>query len=402
MKKILLLFIFLCLGCSNNEIKEQEIIMKDFTNKNISELKEFCDINNIKIDIDYEDNLIIDKDLIISQSIKEKEKINKDTIIKVKVSNGINKEKLKNDNINELGKVPIMMYHSIINMKDSETKNIGGNVDKDGYNRTTESFIRDLEFYYQEGYRMVKLNDYINGVVDVEYGKSPIILTFDDGNDNNIKVNGLDEKGNIIIDENSAVGILESFKKKYPDYNVTATFFVNEGLFKQNKYNDQILKWLVDNNYDIGNHTKGHIDISKKSSSEVSSSVGYIYDVLDKIIPDKYVKIVALPFGSPYNKNHNNFNSVLNSEYNGVKYETISTLRVGWEPEVSVYSKDFDKTFLKRCRAYDNNGVEFDIEMVFKNLKTNRFISDGIKDIITIKEIDKELLNNNELKVIYY
>ena len=398
MKKIFLFIIFLCLGCSNNEI-----YMKDFVNKNISELKEFCNINKINLDIKYEDSLEIEKDKIISQNINNGDKLNKDIVIKVKVSSGINKDKLKNDKINELGKVPIMMYHSIINMKDSETKNIGGNVDKNGYNRTSESFIRDLEFYYNEGYRMISLDDYINGVVDVEYGKSPIILTFDDGNENNIKVNGLDENGNIIIDENSAVGILESFKKKYPDYNVTATFFVNEGLFKQSEYNEKILNWLVENNYDIGNHTNGHIDISKKTSNEVSTSVGYIYNVLDKIIPEKYVNIVALPFGSPYKKEHSNFNSVINSEYEGIKYETISTLRVGWEPEVSVFDKKFDKTFLKRVRAYDNNGVDFDIEMVFKNLKKDRFVSDGLKKNITLKESDKELLkNNNNLKVIYY
>lgn len=71
---------------------------------------------------------------------------------------------------------------------------------------------------------MIRLNDYINGIVDVELGKSPIVLTFDDGLENNIKVTGLDSDGNIIIDPNSAVGILEEFKKKYPDFNVTATF----------------------------------------------------------------------------------------------------------------------------------------------------------------------------------
>lgn len=397
MKKIFLFLILLCLGCSDNDI-----YMKDFINKNINELKEFCEVNNINLDISYENSLEIEKDRIISQNIKAKEKITKDTIVKVVVSSGINKDKLRNDKINELGKVPIMMYHSIINMKDSETKNIGGNVDEDGYNRTSESFIRDLEFYYQEGYRMIKLNDYINGDINVEYGKSPIIITFDDGNENNIKVTGLDEKGNIIIDENSAVGILESFKKKYPDYNITATFFINEGLFKQNKYNEKILNWLVENNYDIGNHTKGHIDISKKTSNEVSASVGYIYNTLDKIIPKKYVNIVALPFGSPYKKEHSNFNFVLNSEYEGIKYETVSTLRVGWEPELSPYNKYFDRTFLKRVRAYDNNGTEFDIEMVFNNLKKDRFISDGIKDIITIKEDNKELLITNDLKINSY
>lgn len=397
MKKLFLFIIFLCLGCTNNEV-----YMKNFINKDIKEIKDFCDINNINLDIKYENSLEIEKNKIISQNIKSGDKINKDSIIKVIVSLGINKDKLKNDNINELGKVPIMMYHSIIDMKDSETKNIGGNVDKDGYNRTTESFIRDLEFYYQEGYRMISLDDYINGTVDVEYGKSPIIITFDDGNENNIKVNGIDEKGNIIIDENSAVGILEKFKKKYPDYNVTATFFINEGFFKQKEYNEKILKWLIDNGYDIGNHTKGHIDISKKTGEEVSESIGYIYNVLDKYIPNKYVKIVALPFGSPYKKEHENFKYVLNSEFEDNKYETISTLRVGWEPELSVFNKDFDKTFLKRVRAYDNNGVDFDIEMVFNNLKSDRFISDGLKNTITIKESNKDLLNNKELKIIYY
>ena len=30
---------------------------------------------------------------------------------------------------------------------------------------------------------MVRLIDYVNGKIDTEYGKSPIVLTFDDGND---------------------------------------------------------------------------------------------------------------------------------------------------------------------------------------------------------------------------
>ena len=33
---------------------------------------------------------------------------------------------------------------------------------------------------------MIKLKDYIKGEINVEYGKSPIILTFDDGNEKKI------------------------------------------------------------------------------------------------------------------------------------------------------------------------------------------------------------------------
>ena len=190
----------------------------------------------------------------------------------------------------------------------------------------------------------------------------------------------------IIIDKNSAVGILEEFKKKHPDTKVTATFFVNGGIFNQSEYNDKILKWMVENGYDIGNHTQTHLDIKKSSGDRVQKEIAYVYYKLEELIPGKYVKIIALPFGSPYTKTHDNFKYVLSTTYNNKTYDTEAALRVGWEPEVSCFDKDFDKTFLKRCRAYDNNGKEFDIEMVFTNLEKNRYISDGDPNTITIKE----------------
>ena len=302
--------------------------------------------------------------------------------------------KLREDNINELGKVPIMMYHGIINKKDSETDYIGGNVDKDGYNRTVESFRRDLEFYYSNGYRMIRLDDYVNGNINVKYGYSPIVITFDDGNPNNMKVLGKDDNGELIIDENSAVGILESFKKKYPDYNVTATFFVNDYLFQQSKYNEEILRWLVKNGYTIGNHTKGHANFSKIDANKAQEVVATVYQELDSILGTEYLHIVALPFGSPYSKTHANYPYILKGNYNGYEYETEAALRVGWEPELSPYHNDFDKTFLKRCRAYDNNGKEFDIEMVFKMLDKKRYISDGNVDTIVVSSDNKDLVNN--------
>ena len=382
---------------NTNEIKMIHLRDLDEANKFVSE-------NELKLEITYEYNDEKEKDKVISQSIKVGDVINKGDTLKVVVSLGkLDKEKLASDNINELGTVPIMMYHGIIDKKSSETEYTGGNVDKDGYNRTAEAFREDLEFYYQNGYRMVRLTDYIDGNIDVEYGKSPIILTFDDGNENNLKVKGLDEDGNIIIDENSAVGILESFKEKYPDYNVTATFFVNGGLFNQPEYNEKILKWLVENGYDVGNHTENHLDIKKSTSEQVNKEIVSVYEQLDEIIPGKYVNIIALPFGSPYNKEHENFGYVLKSTYNDTTYETKSALRVGWDAEYSPFDKDFDSTFLKRCRAYDNNGKDFDIEMVFKLLETKRYISDGnVSTIVTSEKNSSKLSDNLNKEVITY
>ena len=382
---------------NNNEVKMIHLRDLDETNKFVSD-------NELKLEITYEYNDEKEKDKVISQSIKVGDVINKGDTLKVVISLGkLDKEKLASDNINELGTVPIMMYHGIVDMKSSETEYTGGNVDKDGYNRTAEAFREDLEFYYQNGYRMVRLTDYIDGNIDVEYGKSPIVLTFDDGNENNLKVTGLDEDGNIIIDENSAVGILESFKEKYPDYNVTATFFVNGGLFNQPEYNEKILKWLVDNGYDVGNHTENHLDIKKSTSEQVNKEIVSVYKQLDEIIPGKYVNIIALPFGSPYNKEHENFGYVLKSTYNDTTYETKAALRVGWDAEYYPFDKDFDPTFLKRCRAYDNNGKDFDIEMVFKLLETKRYISDGnVSTIVTSEKNSSKLSDNLNKEVITY
>lgn len=386
---------------SNSSSKEKQKELMPKLN-NIEEVNNISEKYSLDVNITYEYSSSIKKDSVISQSIKEGEEVIKGSVIDIIISLGIDKEKLASDNINELGKVPIMMYHGIREKTANSTGDVGGNVDKDGYNRTPDAFRKDLEFYYENGYRMIRLIDYVNGKINTEYGKSPIILTFDDGNVDNIKVTGLDEKGNIIIDKNSAVGILEEFKKKYPDAGVTATFFINGGLFQQPEYNEKIIEWLVENGYDVGNHTQNHLDIKSSSAEKVQKEIVYVYNKLEEIIPGKYVNVIALPFGSPYSKTHSNYKYVLSSTYAEKTYNTVAALRVGWEPEVSCFDKNFDATFLKRCRAYDKNGKEFDIEMVFRNLKNTRYISDGNENSIVIKESDSIKVANTELEIVTY
>lgn len=415
MKKslIILVIIGLCIGSIfiltkdkkvKEDIKTKDNVMVNLVDKDVNEVDKL--LGNLKFDIKY--NYVYSdeyaKDVIISQSIKEGTTITStDNELVLEVSKGkLDKEKLKNDGINEMGKVAVMMYHGIVNKKNSETKYTGGNVDKDGYTRTSEAFANDLEEFYQKGYRMISLNDYINGNITTEYGKSPIVITFDDGNANNILVKGLDDNGNIIIDENSAVGILEQFKKKYPDYNVTATFFVTGALFNQPEYNEKILNWLVDNGYDVGNHTKTHLNIGNSKASQVQYEIAYVYKQLDNIIPNKYVKIIALPFGSPLRKTHENFPYVLKGQDEDYSYETNAALRVGWEPEVSSYSKEFDKTYIKRCRGYDNNGKEFDIEMILKMLDRSRYVSDGDANTIVTSSGQEDNIITTDKEIILY
>ena len=378
--------------------------MPNFYNKNIKEVVEFTTKYNLDLEINevFADSII--KDNVTWQNIKSDEILKKDTKIVVSKSKGKNMEKqYKENNVDESGLIPVMMYHGIVNLKDSDTAYTGGNVDKDGYTRTAESFRKDLDYYYNEGYRMIRLEDYIDGKIDTEMGKSPIVLTFDDGLENNIKVTGLDSNGNIIIDPNSAVGILEEYKKKYPDYNVTATFFINGGLFRQTEYNEKILNWLIDNGYDIGNHTYTHVDFTTVDKNKATEEVGKMYQKLDGIIKDKYVNIVALPFGSPYDDDHSNFKYIIEGTYNGYTYNTKSTLRVGWEANYSPFSKSFNPQFIKRIRAYDNNGENFDIKMNFNRLKETGYISDGdINTIVIPTEYRNYIKNDTNRQIIVY
>ncbi len=304
------------------------------------------------------------------------------------------KENIKSINysdykVNELGNIPVMMYHGIVNGKSNY---IGGNVDKDGYQRTVKAFKEDLEFYYQNNYQMIRLDDYIDGIIKTDLGKSPIVLTFDDGLSNNVRF----ENGK--LDPNSALGILESFKKKYPDFNVTATFFINSTLFNQDD-NSKVIDYLITHGYDIGNHTYNHLDISNLTVKQTEKEVGMMYDLLSKYT-DKYVNIVALPYGSPYSKDHQNFSKILKGNYKK-NYVTKATLRVGWESDLSPFNKDFDKSFIKRIRAYDNNGKDFDIKMNFDILEKNRYISDGDYKKVVVKNKDKNKVKTN-LEIITY
>lgn len=289
-------------------------------------------------------------------------------------------DEYKSAGVNELNSVPILMYHRIYAMPNSETQYVGGNVDKDGYNRTSEAFEADLRSYYQQGYRMMRLNDFVDGYIDVPFGYSPLILTFDDGI-RDVVLDGWNDDGSPRFDPSCAIGILEKIKAEYPDFNVTATFFVNSQLFENGEENDRkIMKWMVDNGYDIGNHTRDHVKLGGCDAAEIEKQVGAMYKKLDEIIPGQYVNIVALPFGSPENISEDDpqYCKIFSGTYEGFSYSTKATLLCAWTRSYSPFVRDYDHTKIRRIRGYDNNGKEWDIQMNFEQLNNGkRYISDG-------------------------
>ena len=302
-------------------------------------------------------------------------------------------DEYRNAGVNELNSVPILMYHRIYDKTNAETSYTGGNVDKDGYNRTSEAFEADLRSFYQQGYRMMRLTDFVDGNIDVAFGYSPLILTFDDGI-RDVVLLGWDADGTPLFDPSCAIGILEKIKAEYPDYNVTATFFVNSQLFENGEENDRkVMKWMVDNGYDIGNHTRDHAKLGDCDAEEIEKQVGYIYKKLDEIIPGQYVNIVALPYGSPESmpEDKPQYNKIFAGTYEGFSYTSKASLLCAWTRSYSPFVRDYNNTAIRRIRGYDNNGSDWDIEMNFEQLNNGkRYISDGEPDTIVFPASENE------------
>jgi peptidoglycan/xylan/chitin deacetylase (PgdA/CDA1 family) len=169
------------------------------------------------------------------------------------------------------------------------------------------------------------------------------------------------------------------------------------------------MKWLVDNGYDIGNHTYDHKTLGQCDAAEIEKQIGSMYKLLDEIIPGRYVNIVALPYGSPetFPADKPQYEKIFAGTYEGFSYTTKSLLLCSWTRCYSPFVRDFDVRRLRRIRGYDNNGKDWDIEMNFKQLNDGRrYISDGNPNTIVFPSSDNSkgdwLKNTFGLQVITY
>ncbi|SCG82614.1 polysaccharide deacetylase [Proteiniborus sp. DW1] len=359
---ILLLFVS---GCSKN--------IKDANAEDIQTTEDQTQQNNVEGEENKESQ----------QEESKEEEINVDPKEKIDLS-------LKP---NEAGQIMVLMYH---NIGEEEAEWV----------RTPENFKKDLKTLYEKGYRPISLEDFVNNNIDVEAGLTPVVLTFDDGNQNNFNI--IEKDGQKIVDPNSAVGILEEFNKEYPDFPLKATFFVfGENPFRQPELLEYKLNYLIEKGFDIGNHTVGHNDMSKISDpNKIQEYIGKQAAFLESLIPGYKVNTYALSYGARP-KDKSLYPYLQKGEFEGKSYENIAILNVGWDPSVSPIDKAFDPYAIHRIRASETkvDGVGmYDWLTVFDKNPERRFISDGNPDIVTVpkkfeEKVDKEKLGDKELYI---
>lgn len=286
---------------------------------------------------------------------------------------------------NENGQVMLLMYHGI-GEKEEE------------WVRTPENFRRDLETLYQQGYRLITLKDYIENNIKVEAGYTPVVLTFDDGLQN--QFNLIEENGEKKIDPNCAVGILEEFKKKHPDFGQGGSFFVFYPVpFRQKELIKEKYDFLLKNGYEIGNHAYTHENLGKESAEGVQKALGLNVKKTQEYLPSYDVYSLALPYGiAPKDEK---FQYAVSGEYEGTKYNNRAILRVGSNPAPAPNHVKYDPARLPRVRASELNsgGVcMYDYLASFEKNPAKKYISDGNPDTIVIPESEQENINKDSIK----
>lgn len=283
------------------------------------------------------------------------------------------------DNTNEAGRIPILMYHRIMDSKSD-------------YDRTAEMFRKDLELLYQEGYRPISLKDFVAGRVDVPAGYSPVVITFDDGDRTQYTASG----EGVVPSDDSALGIMELFRADHPDFNPQATFFVNGGVpFGQKSMLKDKLNYLVSKGYTIGNHTWNHEKLSVLAPDLIQETLGKNAAALQAITGET-VDLLALPYGIRP-KEQESMDSVIAGAYEGTEYRNAGICNVGWQPELPAYMEGFDPFAINRIRCGDDPDEAGDwLARMKKNLES-RYISDGDPDTVSVSAEKSSLVNEAAL-----
>ncbi|MDK2865846.1 MAG: hypothetical protein PWP51_839 [Clostridiales bacterium] len=274
--------------------------------------------------------------------------------------------------VNELGKMMIIMYHRIGD-------------DNSYYTRSIEAFKADLQRLYDEGYSLVSMQSYLSGHFEVPFGRTPVILTFDDGHVSNFRY--LDDGS---IDPNCAVGIINAFSEAHPAFGRHAVFYLNkDNPFGQPSEFSKKAGYIPENGYEFGNHTMHHDSLKDLTADEIKKAIGGNANYFEALLPAVHFRTIALPFGDRP-KNEQLYSYVFSGTYEDKPYDNRVALLVGWRPEKPLYAFEAPPQFVNRVQSGDGEyqlGWWLDY---FIEHPEERFISDGNPDLISIPAADAD------------
>lgn len=263
---------------------------------------------------------------------------------------------------NELGQIPVIMFHRVIEKPATHD------------DRTPQQFRADLERLAKDGYVPITAAELVTGRIDIPAGRHPVVLTFDDSSPSQL---AMDELGQVKPD--TAVAILQDVARNNPGFRPVATFFVTRDMFGKTtpEEKSQMLLWLKQNGFDIGNHTRDHLNLLGKSQKQVMGEIAAGQRLVTDLEGAAPITL-ALPYGNQPRKKE----WAATGKSGPTSYKHAGVFLAGYTPAAAPFNKNFDPLGIPRIRAMDKKGdcSQFCSTAWLDWLKSNpdqRYTSDG-------------------------
>ncbi|MEV0696590.1 polysaccharide deacetylase family protein [Saccharopolyspora sp. NPDC050389] len=268
---------------------------------------------------------------------------------------------------NELGDVPVLMYHRITPTPSSV------------YDRSPEDLRAELERLAAEDYVPVTATEYATGRFDIPAGKHPVVLTFDDGSISQFTLDGAGEPA-----AGTGIRILLDVAAAHPGFRPVATCYVNNPPFEE-PTGRRSLGWLSEHGFEIGNHTLDHENLGRASEAEVRRQIAGMQRLITDAVPGAQVRSIALPLGV----HPDDERLAASGSADGVDYHHDSVMLVGSNPAPSPWSADFDPANVPRIRSQGPTGqdAQYGSTAWLDKLAADpnrRYTSDGDPDRISV------------------
>jgi peptidoglycan/xylan/chitin deacetylase (PgdA/CDA1 family) len=264
---------------------------------------------------------------------------------------------------NELGLVPVLMYHKI------------------GNDIVPPARLRDdIARLKAAGFYPTTIREMVEGTMDIPAGKSPVVLTFDDSSPTHYRYL---EDGS--LDPDCAVAIL-LHEVSRGDWAPKACFFplldVDSAaniVFGQPEYAERKLQNLVALGFEVGSHTMTHRDLSVATPEQIHRELAQSEAQLEAMIGGGYQIYTLNP---PFGEYPDDVSLLTSGEYEGVSYEFSAVLLAAGGRGFSPFSTEFDPLRIRRITAYPTETVP-NLVAYFEKHPEMRFVSDGDAGVVS-------------------
>jgi peptidoglycan/xylan/chitin deacetylase (PgdA/CDA1 family) len=277
---------------------------------------------------------------------------------------------------NELGEIPVLMYHRILPDGGSE------------YDLTPDEFRGELEWLYEHDYRPITALQLARGEIDVPAGTTPVVLTFDDSTREQIQYT---EEGEIAPD--TAVGIMLEVAERYGE-DITASFYViTSSLFGGTAVGPDLLRELDELGFEVANHTHEHTPLRSLDAAGVQREIAMNVATVREHLPDAEVATFSLPLGIRPEP----VELAFEGEHDGVRYENEIILLVGAHPTPSPFHAEWSPQVPRIRSSPSWEGGEPDYGSAFwlgvlEDNPERKYVSDGDPDRISFPaELEDQL-----------